>query len=159
MSKKDDDMKIPSITKLHEERDEKVRSKNNVFKVILNKCVEKIVYTNRYTDKTFIIFEIPKVLIGYPGYDINACISYMISKLAGAGYIVEFIEPFYLYIDWGSSIDKNSKNGYSNSNSNSNKIKADTRAILEKFPNASKIEFVYEDTLPKGKRGKKKNKK
>lgn len=148
--KTDDDTKIPSVSKLHEERDEKIKSKNNVFKVILNKCVEKIVYTNRYTDKTFIIFEIPKVLIGYPGYDMNSCISYMITRLSNSGYIVEFIEPFYLYIDWGSSME-NDKAKYSD------RFKTETKAILEKFPNASKIEFVYEDSMDK--RGNKKNKK
>lgn len=145
--KKDDsDIKIPSVIKLQEERDEKTKSKNNVFKVILNKCIEKITYTNRYTDKTFIIFEVPKVLIGYPSYDMHACISYIISKLSNSGYIVEFMEPFYLYIDWGSAkreVDK--KNSYHQT----------TRTILEKFPNASKIEFVYEDTLKKRTRKKK----
>ena len=155
--RKDDDrdeMKIPSITKLHEERDEKVKSKNGIFKIILNKCVEKIVYTNRYTDKTFIIFEVPKVLIGYPSYDMNSCMSYMISRLSNSGYIVEFIEPFYLYIDWGSKSKYNTSSSSSSRHHNSLRS-TDTTAILEKFPNASKIEFVYEDSY----RGKRKNKK
>lgn len=150
----DDDnneLKIPNINKLHEEKEKKIKSKTNIFKVILNKCIEKIIYTNRYTEKTFIIFEVPTVLIGNPGYDMNACITYMISKLSNSGYIVEFLEPFYLYIDWGSSIEKQSKSKYP-----SDKLKKQTRSILEKFPNASKVEFIYEDTL---KRGKNKNKK
>ena len=152
--RQEDEMHIPSIRKLHEERDEKAKSKNGIFKVILNKCVEKIVYTNRYTEKTFIIFEVPKVLIGNPGYDMNSCISYMISQLSNSGYIVEFIEPFYLYIDWGSTTKYNTTD---HSTHRSHNYKTDTRAIMEKFPNASKIEFVYEDAISRrGKRGNKK---
>ena len=49
-----------------------------------------------------IIFEIPKILIGYPNYDIKNCILFLINRLSGKGYLIEFIEPFYLYIDWGS---------------------------------------------------------
>ncbi len=151
-----DDMDIPSIKKLQQERDEKARTKTNVFRIILNKCVDKITYTNRYTDKTYIIFEVPKVLIGHPGYDMNSCISYMIYKLSSCGYIVEFVEPFYLYIDWGSGIERQSKYKNYSSQSSQNKFKSETQAILEKFPNASKIEFIYEDTLKRGKKGNKK---
>jgi hypothetical protein len=133
---------IPTIHSLHQEKSTKDNLKNDIFTVVLNKCIEKIVYTNRHTDKTFVIFEVPKILIGQPSYDMNSCIIFIMNQLAKSQYIVEFIEPFYLYIDWGtkSRDSKESSNG---------KLKRQTEVLLKRFPETSKIEFVYEDSLKK----------
>ena len=69
----------------------------------MTKCIEKIVYTNRHTEQTFVIFEVPKILIGYPSYDMKSCIIYLMNQLSRHNYMVDFIHPFYLYIDWGSN--------------------------------------------------------
>ena len=76
------DIKIPSISSLHNEKSIKETSKIDIFNIVLNKCVEKIIYTNRYTDKTFVIFEVPKLLIGFPTYDYKICILYIITELS-----------------------------------------------------------------------------
>jgi hypothetical protein len=143
---------IPSIDSLHKEKNKKDSSKAKIFDLVLNKCIEKISYTNRHTDKTFVIFEVPQVLIGYPLYDMKSCILFIISKLSANGYIIEFIDPFYLYIDWGS-MAKVTKSFVPSHNPT--KLQNDTFNLLQRFPNTSKIEFVYEDTL----HGKKKKKK
>lgn len=136
--------KIPSIISLQQEKTQKENYKNDMFNIVLNKCIEKIIYTNKHTDKTYIIFEVPKLLIGYPNYDMKSCILFIIHKLNQNGYIIEFIEPFYLYIDWGSrTIASTSSSKLSVSNFTSSKQGA---KLLNKFPN-SKIEFVYEDVL------------
>lgn len=133
---------IPTIHSLHLEKSTKDNLKNDIFTVVLNKCIEKIVYTNRHTDKTFVLFEVPKILIGQPSYDMNSCIIFIMNQLSKYQYIVEFIEPFYLYIDWGTktSGSKESSNG---------KLKRQTEVLLKRFPETSKIEFVYEDSLKK----------
>jgi len=145
---------IPSIDSLHREKSIKDDSKAKIFNLVLNKCVEKISYTNRHTDKTFVIFEVPQVLIGYPLYDMKSCLLFLITKLSASGYIIEFIDPFYLYIDWGSKTNRTNK--FHVPSSNPNKLKHDTMNLLQQFPNTSKIEFVYEDTLPRKKNKKKK---
>jgi hypothetical protein len=139
--------KIPSIVSLHQEKSQKENTKNDMFTIVLNKCIEKIVYTNKHTDKTYIIFEVPKILIGFPNYDMKSCILFIISKLSQKGYMIDFIEPFYLYIDWGSNHSiATSNDGRDTFNlSNFGSSKQGTK-ILKKFPN-SKVEFVYEDTL------------
>lgn len=147
--------KIPSIVSLHQEKFAKENSKIDIFNIVLNKIVNKIIYTNRHTDKTYVIYEIPKILIGYPQYDMKSCILFIINKLSANGYIADFIEPFYLYIDWGSR----GPNGPNESKSkihmpsihtkNSDKLKAQTKALLSQFPNTSKVEFVYEDDFQK----------
>jgi len=126
---------IPNINNLHEIRNNKEKVRNDVFILVLNKCIEKIVYTNKNTDKTFILFELPKILIGFPYYDIKTCMAYLIKKLSDNNYKVDFIEPFYLYIDWGT-IQKDM---------HSEKLKSKTKELLKKFPNVGKVVFEYKD--------------
>jgi len=78
------------------------------------------------------------------------------NKLSNNGYIVEFMQPFYVYIDWGSTINANKSNTLSSkmpsiSGKHKDKLRAQTRALLNQFPNTSQIEFVYEDKNDKTK--------
>ena len=154
---------IPSISSLHHEKTIKESSKTDIFNIVLNKIVQKIVYTNRHTDQTYVIFEIPKILIGYPQYDMKSCILFVMNRLYSNGYLVEFVDPFYLYIDWGKSYTNNTLPINSHmaniSNKHKDKLGSHTQALISKFPNTSKIEFVYEDELKTPKRRLKKNKK
>lgn len=140
---------IPNINTLHAERNVKEQAKHKIFTIVLNKCIDKIIETNQFTEKTFVYFEVPNLIIGFPGYDRIACIHYLIQKLTAEKYKVEFIDPFYLYIDW-------STNNYSRNldtlpfqniipTSNPSKLKAQTKELLKKYPNTSKIVFEYED--------------
>lgn len=139
---------IPSVSSLQHEKQIKDSSKNDIFNIVLNKIVQKIIYTNRHTDQTYIIYEIPQILIGYPQYDMKSCILFVMERLASKNYFIEFVNPFYLYIDWGSQMN-------SNINNVSNKPKMLPKSILQKFPNTSKIEIIYEDQLKKKRRPKK----
>ena len=160
-------MNIPSITSLHDEKNTKEKSKLNIFKIVLTKCIEKIVYTNRHTEQTFVIFEVPKILIGYPSYDMKSCIIYLMNQLSRHNYMVDFIHPFYLYIDWGSNhktsinqkmisqqiISDKLKSKLPLLNTNNEKLTKQTQQLLDKFPGTSEVEFVYEDEK-KSKKGK-----
>jgi len=148
-----DEYKIPSISSLHREKHVKQSSNNDIYKTVLNKCIEKIVYTNRHTDKTFIIFEVPKLLIGHTSYDMISCIHYIINNISVHGYIIQFIEPFYIYIDWGSNA------GNSGSTSKETSLQSKTRELLRQFPNVNEIEYVYEDVHKKKQEKKVKRKK
>jgi hypothetical protein len=151
---------IPNIYSLQQERKNRDKLKTDIYSIVLNKCIEKIVYTNRNTDKTFIIFEVPKILIGYPSYDMQHCLLYLMEKLSDKDYLVEFMEPFYLYIDWGRpSNRKNSK--FSNKFNDiptidPSRLKNQTKKLLQKFPGTEKIEFVYEDQINSKNKSKKK---
>lgn len=152
-------IKIPSITSLHHEKSIKETSKIDIFNIVLNKCIEKIIFTNKNTDKTFIIFEIPKLLIGYPNYDMKNCILFIINRLSERGYLIEFIEPFYLYIDWGSKppVHQELKDI-----KDKHKLSIQKKNLFNKYPDLSKypdskIEFVYDDSVT-SKRNKKNKK-
>jgi hypothetical protein len=142
--------KIPSITNLHNEKNNKQKSKNDIFNIVLTKCIEKIVYTNRYTDHTYIFFEVPKMLIGAPNYDMKSCIVFLMNELSKENYKVLFVEPLYIYIDWGTNVQKHSKSNLDDiqkyvHTSNPEKLKMQTQMLLEKFPNTSKVVFEYQD--------------
>lgn len=142
---------VPSVNVLKQIRDVKDSSRRDIFQIVLTKCVEKIVYTNRHTDKTFIIFEVPQVLIGYPTYDMRSCILFLKHELELENYLVDFIEPFYLYIDWGghghgTSHRKTAK--FVNPTlptMNPERLRKQTKQLLTQFPNADQIEYVYQD--------------
>ena len=154
-------LKVPSITSLHQEKFVKETNKIDIYNIVLNKIIEKILYTNRHTDKTYVIFEVPKILIGYPQYDMKSCILFIINKLSSNGYFVEFMDPFYIYIDWGSSessVEKR-KNRIEIPIipvKNVDNLKAQTKALLTQFPDTSKVEFVYEDDYKEKNKNKKK---
>lgn len=137
---------IPSILSLHKEKSSQENSKNHIYSIVLNKCIDKIKYTNKHTDQTYIIFDVPNILIGYPSYNFKSCILFLFNQLSKHGYMIEFIQPCQLYIDWAQ------KNNiiYSNQEvSSSTKLKSQTKTLLEKFPNTSKIEYIFEDnTIP-----------
>jgi hypothetical protein len=155
----DSSNKIPSISSLHDEKNIKEKSRINMFKIVLNKCVDKIIYTNRHTDKTFVIFEVPRILIGYPFYDLKSCIVFLLQELSKNNYYVEYIEPFYLYIDWGSKSNSKSNHNNQGNNSHDKKTLNFNEELIKKTLNAPKIEIVYEDILEKLERDKKKKKK
>lgn len=144
---------IPNIYSLQQERKSRDKLKTDIYSIVLNKCIEKIVYTNRNTDKTFIIFEVPKILIGYPSYDMQHCLLYLMEKLSDKDYLVEFMEPFYLYIDWGRPSKKNGSSSRFNDKFSNiptidpSRLKTQTKKLLQKFPGTEKIEFVYEDSI------------
>lgn len=159
-------LKIPSISSLHDEKNSKEKVRLDMFKIVLNKCIEKIVYTNRHTDKTFVIFEVPRILIGYPLYDMRSCIVFLLQELSKNNYYVEFIEPFYLYIDWGSNNLKSSKSISSPPPSNTSHVSnvnpktiRFNEELIKKTLTAPQIEFVYEDVLSSLNKKKKKKKK
>ena len=123
-----DNLNIPSIKKLHNERNNLDKIENNIYNIVLNKCITNINYTNRYIKKTYMYFEVPKILIGQLHYNINSCILYIMKKFMNDQYIVYFIEPNILYIDWSNLPKKD-------------KLTETTKKIMSKYPNAT-IEFV-----------------
>lgn len=155
--------KIPNISNLHNEKNVKEQARNEMFNVVLNKCIDDITYTNKFTDKTYIVFEVPDIIIGFNGghrYDKMSCITYLIQQFTLQKYMVQFIEPYYIYIDWGTNIDK--KVDYIQKiipTSNPTKLKKQTDELLKKYPNTSKVTYVYEDVQNRAGINIKKNKK
>ena len=86
--------------------------------------------------------------------------------------MVDFISQFYLYIDWGSNNKGSATQKIMSqqiitqqitskipSLSNKERLTKQTQDLLQKFPDTSEIEFVYEDKMKGSAKRPKKNKK
>lgn len=124
------DKKIPKISSLQGVQNERVESLNNIYKTVLNRAVEKILEASKHTDKSFVIFKVPQLMIGHLNYSIRECVYYITTQLTKSGYLVNYIEPCFMYIDWGTE-------------KTSLKIEAKKTQIMKHFPNATNIEYVY----------------
>jgi hypothetical protein len=71
----------------------------NTFKQILKKCNTLIKYANQKKESD-IIFDVPKMMLGYPSYDFDECLCYLILKLRNNNFFVKYIYPNQLYISW-----------------------------------------------------------
>ena len=144
--------RIPNIGNLHFEKNVKEQARNEIFTIVLNKCIDKIVETNHLTDKTFLYFEVPNIIMGFPSYDKLTCVHYLIQKFTEEKYKVEFVDPVYLYIDWSTNIYKTKTQKLDSlimqnviPTSNPNKLKEQTKELLKKYPDTTKITFEYEN--------------
>ncbi len=95
---------LPNARLLQKEKNRLTKNNLKIYENIMKKCIDRIIYTNKYTEQTFTIFEVPNILIGNPNYNKMSCIIYIINELKSNGYRYEYIEPSYLYIDWSPKI-------------------------------------------------------
>ncbi len=100
-----------------------------MYDVVLKKCLAEVKAQGRL-GKTYHTFKVPQFLIHEPGYSLEKCIFYMIKTLGKERYIVRFMAPSSLYIDWGSTSKREKNSQY-------------IKDMLERYPNA-KVEFEYE---------------
>lgn len=91
-----------SISELYSLKSKKDKIKLNTFNVILNKCHTKIKAIASQGGMN-IFFEIPYVLLGYPLYNINECVEYIVDALRKNGMMVQVL-PYpnqnTIYISW-----------------------------------------------------------
>ena len=76
-----------SISELYSMKNKKDKIKTNTFNIIIEKCHTKI-KTIASQGGMNIFFEIPYVMLGYPLYDINECVNYIVDALRNNGYFL-----------------------------------------------------------------------
>lgn len=120
-------MKIPNAMDLQYGKSHTRLIDDTIYIPVLNKCVEKILTTSKTTMKTFVIFQVPMMLIGVSKYKLNECVLFLMKSLTNNNYSVDFIDPCYLMIDWCKK-------------KHTSKISKEINKILKNEPNL-KIEF------------------
>lgn len=91
-----------SISELYSMKNKKDKIKYDIFNVILGKCHTKIKHIAGQGGLC-IFFEIPYILVGYPLYDINECIEYIVEALRKNGLLVQILphpNQNTVYISW-----------------------------------------------------------
>lgn len=83
----------------------KTTRRHESFKKILEQCnkqIKKSVEIER--NITFTFFEVPEFLIGYPLFDLNECIEYLLKTLTTSGFAVKYFFPRIIFVSWGSPL-------------------------------------------------------
>jgi hypothetical protein len=71
------------------------------FEIILENVYKKIQKCIQVTRNVFsCFFEVPEFLIGYPLYDLNECIQYIVKILVTKGFAIQYIFPRILFVSW-----------------------------------------------------------
>ena len=92
-------MNTVSINDLYNIQDRKEEERILIYNKILNKFYGKIEYLAKMGRIEF-FYNLPDIIYGLPLYDKNACICYIIYKLRMPGFIVEYIYPNGINVNW-----------------------------------------------------------
>lgn len=88
-----------NILELHRKMNQRNEKKSVCYEKILEICHKRIV-AQCERDKTTCLFELPEYVIGYPLFDLNACIKYCEKALIASGFLVKYYFPNKFYISW-----------------------------------------------------------
>ncbi len=88
-----------NIHDIYENINEKINKKHEIYSILLEKVYKKIQIGSNRNYYNF-YYEIPTFVPGYPIYDTNRCIAYIIADLRNAGFVAKFIKPNSIYVSW-----------------------------------------------------------
>lgn len=98
-----------NIDELHKEKTQKIKHKNEVYEIVLNKCHQRIKHVAKSpSTPENCFFIVPPYIYGSPLYDVNNCIIFIAKSLSTNGFDVKFFNPNILFISWEGK--KNPKN-------------------------------------------------
>jgi hypothetical protein len=92
-------MKKLNILELHRTINEKNMKKTETYEKVLEICHRKITLGSQ-TKQLRCMFEVPEYVPGYPIFDLNSCIKYLLTTLKANGFLVTYYFPKILYISW-----------------------------------------------------------
>lgn len=127
--------RVPKIASLQSVKNERMNSMHTIYKSVLSRCIEKILYTNKNTNMSFLLFEVPEILIGHPRYNIKECVHYIMCELQRNDYLLHYIDPKYIYIDWGTA----------GGNEKGNLQQYTSSELRRLFPHVKNIQYVFKD--------------
>ena len=91
-----------SLHELYEIKRKKESKINDAYNVILDSCYKKIKNIAEHGGMT-LYYKIPPIIIGYPLYNLNNCVDYIIKALRKSGLHASVLpQPnnSYIYISW-----------------------------------------------------------
>jgi len=94
-------MKYLSAADILKQQTTRQNKRFEAFEHIVASCykrIEKCVQVTRNVYSCF--FEVPEFLIGYPLYDLNECIGYVVNILNSKGFTVQYMFPRVLMVSW-----------------------------------------------------------
>lgn len=92
-------MKRLNILELHRTINEKNMRKTETYEKVLEFCHRKITLGSQ-TRQLRCMYEVPEYIPGYPIFDLNSCIKFLMATLKANGFLVKYYFPKILYISW-----------------------------------------------------------
>jgi hypothetical protein len=96
-------MDIPriNIDELYETKKKNNLTRLDIYNKLLIKVHGRIKTASRIKNNdNFCTYIMPEVLIGYPNYNLEECLVYIIDKLQIDGFLTRYIHPNLLMISW-----------------------------------------------------------
>ena len=96
-------MDIPriNIDELYESKKKNNLTRVDIYNKLLIKIHNRIKLSSRIkTNENFCTYIMPEVLIGYPNYNLEECLVFIIDKLKIDGFLTRYIHPNLLMISW-----------------------------------------------------------
>jgi hypothetical protein len=97
-----------NILDLHRTITEKKNRKNEAFEKVLSICHKRIKNSAEHEQlKTLIV--VPEFIVGYPIFNMNECLEFIIDSLKKNGLLVRYYFPKLLYVSWDFTEIENEK--------------------------------------------------
>lgn len=95
-------LSLSDIVNNKKKRDEK---KEEVFQVILKECCAKIRKSDEMKN-LYCIYTVPEFIIGFPIFNLNECITYIMKEISKRGFQTQYIFPNIIVIAWFNIVEK-----------------------------------------------------
>lgn len=92
-------MKKLNIFELHRTIHEKKQRKHECYEKVLEICHKKITIAAE-NKKLRCMIEVPEYIYGYPLYNLNDCINFIVNHMQKNGFLVTYYFPKILYVSW-----------------------------------------------------------
>ena len=100
-----------NIDELHNEKNEKIKHKNEVYDIVLKRCHQRIKSVAKVPEgPEYCLYDVPSYIYGSPLYNMNNCILYLVKTLTENGFFAKYYNPNFIFISWeGKRNPKNFK--------------------------------------------------
>lgn len=90
-----------NIDELYEKKKEVDVNRVNIYNKLLLKIHGKIKTSSRQrVDNEFCYYVMPEILVGYPNYNFEECLMYVLSNLQDDGFLTKYVHPNLILISW-----------------------------------------------------------
>lgn len=90
-----------NIDELYEKKREVDVNRVNIYNKLLLKIHAKIKTSSRQqVQNEFCYYVMPEMLIGFPNYNFEECLMYVLSSLQDDGFLTKYVHPNLILISW-----------------------------------------------------------
>ena len=127
-----------NIDELYEKKKETDINRVNIYNKLLLKIHNKIKLSSRQrVDNEFCYFIMPEILIGYPNYNFQECLIYVLSCLEDDGFLTKYVHPNLILISWRHWVPQYVRD----------EIKKKTGKTIDKFGNEIENSIIQDNKL------------